>query len=251
MKLNRTALRTIQIMSFVSENPNGVSLDQICDALSLPKTSAYDIVSTLVETKMLQVAYRQKMVYLLSVGAYRIGAAYRNNFDYLRSFEDVLFPLADELKKTVFYAVQNDMSVVYLIKCEPMQPIITTGRVGGTNPLGCTALGKAILSALPDGERDALLARMRLQAHTEYTVTDKAALLADVLRSRERGYALEVRELSIHGACVSAPVFGAEGHVIGAISASDLYYPGEDLDAVGHRMREVAQRLSSIAGYLP
>lgn len=251
MKLNRTALRTIQILSYVSEQPEGASLDQICAALSLPKTSAYDIVSTLVETNMLQIAYGQKLLYRLAVGAYRIGAGYRNNFDYLRSFEEVLAGLAHELKKTVFYAVQSDTSVVYLLKHEPDQPILTTGRVGGTNPIGCTALGKAILSALPDAERDALLERVPLKARTEYTITDKGALLADLLRSRERGYALEVREFSVHGTCVAAPVFGAENRVIGAISASDLYYPDEDLDAVGARLREVARQLSATAGFLP
>lgn len=251
MKLNRTALRTVQIMSLVAEHPEGVSLDQICAALSMPKTSAYDIVSTLIETNMLQVSYGQKMVYLLSVGAYRIGSAYRNNYDHLRAFEEFLAPLAHELKKTVFYAVPNDVSIVYLIKHEPDQPILTTGRVGGTNPAYCTALGKAILSVTPERELDALLARMNLEPRTEYTLTDIDAFRADLALSQKRGYALEVREFSIHGTCVAAPVFGAEDHVIGAISASDIYYPDEDLDAVGRRMREVAQQLSAIAGYIP
>ena len=47
MKLNRTTQRTIEILELISQKPEGVSLDELCDRLELPKTSAYDIVTTL------------------------------------------------------------------------------------------------------------------------------------------------------------------------------------------------------------
>ena len=49
MKLNRTTMRTVDILKLVSKNPDGITLDGICEKLELPKTSAYDIVTTLVE----------------------------------------------------------------------------------------------------------------------------------------------------------------------------------------------------------
>ena len=52
MKLNRTALRTVDILKLVSKKPDGITLDQICEQLSIPKTSAYDILTTLVHTGM-------------------------------------------------------------------------------------------------------------------------------------------------------------------------------------------------------
>ena len=50
MKLNRTTLRTVDILKLVSKRPDGITLDEICERLELPKTSAYDIVTTLVQT---------------------------------------------------------------------------------------------------------------------------------------------------------------------------------------------------------
>ena len=47
MKLNRTAQRTIEILEIISQKPEGASLDELCGRLDLPKTSAYDIVTTL------------------------------------------------------------------------------------------------------------------------------------------------------------------------------------------------------------
>ena len=36
MKLNRTALRTIDMLKLVSKRPDGITLDEICTALDLP-----------------------------------------------------------------------------------------------------------------------------------------------------------------------------------------------------------------------
>ena len=56
MKLNRTTLRTIDILKLVSRKPDGITLDEICEKLDLPKTSGYDIVTTLVQTGMIHLA---------------------------------------------------------------------------------------------------------------------------------------------------------------------------------------------------
>ena len=55
MKLNRTTQRTVEILKLVSKNPEGITLDEICGKLDLPKTSAYDIVTTLAEMGMVNV----------------------------------------------------------------------------------------------------------------------------------------------------------------------------------------------------
>ena len=55
MKLNRTTQRTVEILKLVSKNPEGITLDEICGKLDLPKTSAYDIVTTLSEMGMVNV----------------------------------------------------------------------------------------------------------------------------------------------------------------------------------------------------
>ena len=45
MKLNRTTQRTVEILKLISKKPEGITLDEICDTIGLPKTSAYDIPS--------------------------------------------------------------------------------------------------------------------------------------------------------------------------------------------------------------
>ncbi len=78
MKLNRTTLRTVEILKLVSKKPDGITLDEICAKLDMPKTSAYDIVTTLVQTGMIHVAREQKQRYTIGLTAYRIGINYTN-----------------------------------------------------------------------------------------------------------------------------------------------------------------------------
>ena len=135
MKLNRTTLRTIQILKLVSKRPDGITLDEICQELDLPKTSAYDIVVTLVETGMILVSRGQKQRYRIGLTAYRIGVSYTNNLDYIRTIEPVLKDFSREVGKTVFFGVRSDDEIVYLCKFEPENPIITTATVGTRNPI--------------------------------------------------------------------------------------------------------------------
>ena len=49
---------------------------------------------------------------------------------------------------------------------------------------------------------------------------DKACFLDELEKVKEKGYALDARELEEHMECVGAPVFGPDGTVMGAISVS-------------------------------
>ena len=146
MKLNRTTQRTVEILKLVSKNPDGITLDDICEKLSLPKTSAYDIVTTLAEMGMVNVTKGQKQTYTIGLTAYRIGINYTNNLDFIGIIEPELKAFSKEVGKTVFFGVRSDHEVVYICKFEPENPIITTATVGTKNPMYCTSLGKAILA---------------------------------------------------------------------------------------------------------
>ena len=119
-----------------------------CEKLSLPKTSAYDIVTTLAEMGMVNVTRGQKQCYTIGLMAYRIGINYTNNLDFIGTIEPVLKAFSKEVGKTVFFGIRSDHHVVYICKFEPENPIITTATVGSKNPMYCTSLGKVILASV-------------------------------------------------------------------------------------------------------
>lgn len=249
MKLNRTTLRSVEMLKLIAKRPDGITLDEICQVMGLPKTSAYDIATTLVETGMLNLTKGQKQSYTIGLTAYRIGVSYTNHLDVLGTIEPVLKAFAREIGKTVFYGVLSGHEVVYLCKFEPENPIITTATVGTKNPVYCTSLGKAILAFADEETREKVLGRITFRKKTERTILSREALLGELEEVKKQGYALDAREVEEHMECVGAPVYDQEGMVLGAISASSLYKPEEDYERLGKLVREKAEEVSRLLGY--
>ncbi len=250
MKLNRTTQRTVEILKLVSKNPEGITLDDICEQLSLPKTSAYDIITTLVEMGMANVQKGQKQTYTIGLTAYRIGINYTNNLDFLGVIEPELKAFSREVGKTVFFGVRSDHEVVYICKFEPENPIITTATVGTKNPMYCTSLGKAILAYTDEGTRQQVASRITFRRKTDNTIMTLEALERELDRVKSQGYALDAREMEDHMECAGAPVFGPDNSVMGAISVSSLYKPGEDYEALGRLVSKKAEEVSRLLGFL-
>lgn len=250
MKLNRTTQRTVDILKLVSKNPEGITLDDLCSTLALPKTSAYDIVTTLAEMGMVHVDRGQRQRYTIGLTAYRIGINYTNNMDFISVIEPELKAFAKEVGKTVFFGVRSDHEVVYICKAEPENPIITTATVGTKNPMYCTSLGKAILAYSDEETREQVLNRIRFRPKTERTIQNREALLKELEQVREKGYALDAREVEEHMECVGAPVLGSDGTVLGAISVSSLYKPTEDYEGLGRLVAAKAKEVSKLLGFI-
>ena len=250
MKMNRTTQRTVEILKLVSKSPDGITLDDICERLELPKTSAYDIVTTLAEMGMVNVDRGQRQRYTIGLTAYRIGINYTNNLDLLGVLEPELKTFARTIGKTVFFGVRSDHDVVYICKAEPENPIITTATVGSKNPMYCTSLGKAILAFSDEETRELVLGRIHFEKKTERTILDRESLLAELEKVAERGFAVDDREVEEHMKCVGAPGFGADGNLLGAISVSGLYKPEEDYERLGNLVCKKAQEVSKILGFM-
>lgn len=92
--------------------------------------------------------------------------------------------------------------------------------IGSRLPTFFTASGTAILSALPEEERLALLERTPLTALTPFTVTDPRALLERVRVAAQRGYAVIMNETVMGDISVAAPIIDEHGRAVAAINIS-------------------------------
>ena len=122
--------------------------------------------------------------------------------------------------------------------------------MGTKNPLYCTSLGKAILAFEEKEVQDSVIAQITFVQKTPYTIVSKNQLKAELEKIREKGYALDARELEELMEILRAPVFGQDGAVVGAISVSSLYKPTEDYDALGKLVKKKAAEVSRLLGFL-
>ena len=251
MKINRTTERSVQILQIIAKSNEGLEMDEICERLSIPRTSCYDILVTLVHLGMLEVNTGVKRSYKIGLNAYRIGMSYMNNRNISEIIAPALKELSKELQKTCFFGVLEGGKIVYISKFEPENPIITTATIGTKNPIYNTSLGKAILSTMSDEEIKGILSGIELKQATRFTITDREELIKNIELVRVRGFALDERELEEHMECVGVPIFDEKKECIGAISASSLYRTDEDYMALGEILKNRGLEISKSLGFMP
>jgi len=115
----------------------------------------------------------------------------------------------------------------------------------------CSAVGKALLAAMPRDEAQRILERGELPRRTPRTITDVPRLMKDLALSLERGYAVDDEEDTEGVACVGSFVLGRGGALAGAISVTGLKPRDWRTRVVelGDRVRESASTVSRQLGY--
>src|SRR5215831_16840430 len=115
--------------------------------------------------------------------------------------EELLADLAGRLKGVVHVGVLHNGMVSYAAKFgEPLRVPIPS-RVGAQQEAYCSALGKILLSGLPPQELDDFLHDGDLVALTPQTITSIPSLRMELSAVRERGYAVDNREVFQTIAC--------------------------------------------------
>lgn len=91
---------------------------------------------------------------------------------------------------------------------------------GATVPAHASALGKVILAFSSVDFAEGILRGRELPNFTPNTVTDPEAILTELRRIRDRGFAFDRGEISPLATCVAAPILDSNGNAIAAISIS-------------------------------
>jgi IclR family transcriptional regulator, acetate operon repressor len=135
---------------------------------------------------------------------------------------------------TVHLAVRVGDHAVYLHKVDSDKPYEMRSRVGNQLRLHCTAIGKAILAHLPPQEVDAVVASAGLPARTPATITDVAALGAELAAVRERGYAVDDEENEPTVRCIGAAILDRGGRPKGGVSISTVTFAVDRAELLGY-----------------
>lgn len=220
--MNKAVTRALKILDFISEKGFPVTLKQISDGLSIPASSAYDIVNTMLDMNYLQYADRDTKTYFIGLKAFYSGFAYVRDINFVNVAKPYLIEMSKRMKATTFLGVRSDDQVVYLDKVESDEGIKTSAVLGSGRGMYYTGLGKAILATMPEKEVVQLYAGKELLPKTEHTICSLEALKKELCEIRKAGYAFDDEEGEIGLNCVAAPIRDYEGKVVAAISVATL-----------------------------
>lgn len=246
-----TVYRAAKILKLLAKK-KGMTLTEICAKLQIPKSSAFDILSTLKEEGFVKIEDDRLRTYSLGISSFEVGSAYLSQIDLVSLTRPYLENLMNEFKTTTFLAVEDEGQIVYLNKAEPFTATRTTLPLGSRRGMYHTALGKALLACYTEDKVKEIIGdESKLEAKTQRTITTFHELLKDLEFTRKRGYAIDNREDHDNVFCLAAPIFKDNNEAVAAISLSFLYYEinNYDKEAVANRLVSAALEISRRLGY--
>ncbi len=135
--------------------------------------------------------------------------------------EDALIALAARLKGVLHVGVLEDGMVTYTAKFGDLVDVAVPSRVGAQQEAYCSALGKILLAGLSSQKLEDFLYDGDFIALTPRTITTVGSLRSEITAVRQRGYAVDDREVFHTICCIGAPVRDPNGNIAAAISFAD------------------------------
>jgi DNA-binding IclR family transcriptional regulator len=214
----RVLHKTLDILEQLKQARSGSRLADLSRLVEMPKPTVHRILATLEGRGYLDRA---------PDGAYRVAKKF---FDMrrdepieqlvLRAAETLIEKLGALCKETVNLGILDAGEVVVIHTLESPQAVRMSSKVGNRRLLHSTALGKVMLAGLPDRDVLRLIKMKGLPRLTATTLVTKQAVLGEIQRVREQGFALDNQENEAEGRCLGAPILGPDHAVVAALSIS-------------------------------
>ncbi|GGJ69547.1 IclR family transcriptional regulator [Deinococcus aquiradiocola] len=241
-----TVARAFEVLSLFTPTESSWGASSVALRLGLPKSSAHDLLRSLYDLGMLE---RQTGgQYRLGLGLLTLTHSVCAGRPWLAASRQAIAALAEASGEVVHLSVLQDGALLHLEDAHPNcgygedLGLPSPGLASMSVPPQCSAMGKAMLSALPWSEVQALIRRQGLPGLTVNSISTPDELQTELERIRQQGYAYDVEEAFPGVCCIAVPVHGEDGRVQAAISMSmkaDRFYAGKAV----HR----AQLLEAVA----
>jgi DNA-binding IclR family transcriptional regulator len=198
--LINSVVRALTLLDTVGAQPGPVTAKRLARLVDLPLATTYHLLRTLVHEGYLD---REEGGYVLgdrvsTLAVRRLGA------DPGGRTHRVLRGLHDELGAAAYLSVLDDGCIRLVDVADSPEAPRTDMWVGFQDAAHATALGKAVLAALPDDSRRDYLSSHPLVDLTPRTQTSSRLLLEELAHSPE--LTVDREEYAVGTACLAVPV---------------------------------------------
>ncbi len=218
----QTLARADAILSCVQNALGGlITLAEICEALSLNKTTVFNLSESLVVLGFLTKTAKPKIGYKLGLRNIELGQSFTKNWPLVELGRSAIKNLCQATGETVNLAFPylNDCLIVDAMQSE--HAVRSVAYAGLRTFYHSSACGKAILAFLSEGDRNRLYQVSGLPKLTENTMVVVQILEEDLKLVRKNGFAIDSGENELGGYCVGVPIMSPfEDKPIASLSVS-------------------------------
>ena len=246
------ALDALEILG--DADGDGLRLSEIARRLDTSKSTALALLRTLAARGFVaELGEGRGRRYRLGLTLARLGDQVLEQLDVLDVALPSLRAMTEETGWTSRVGVLDDSYAVMIGRVDGPGIIRFQSNLARHELPHCSAIGKALLSHLPEEGVRTIVARTGLPARTATTITDVEELLRELERVREHGFAVDDEEDSEGVVCVGASVVDHRHACVAAISLTGLKLtlPAAGIDELGQVVRRYAGEISAQLGAVP
>ena len=187
--------RGLDLLKFVGASANKTeSLNSLHNITGLPKSTLVRLL-TVLENERFIVKTADQNLYRLGSAVVDLAYAYDKNSSVRERSTPYLRTLASKFGHTVELGILESSKVTLINVQHSDRKLRFHSKIGSSWPINCTSLGKILLAGLNDNKAYEILMRVQsFEKRTTHTLTSAEEIMADVARSKVRGYAISCEE---------------------------------------------------------
>jgi DNA-binding IclR family transcriptional regulator len=152
----KNLIKGLQILTMIAERDEGLTLSEVSRLSGVSKPTAHRLINVLLEHGMVRSGPKDK--YLVGPQCLVLGNWFLSGLDLRQEAQDLLRQLARDTLETCHLGIKEGTQIVYIEKVESPHAVRMYSRVGATNPVHSTALGRAILAYCGEDAIEAVIA---------------------------------------------------------------------------------------------
>ena len=243
--------RALSILERLAD-ADGMTLTDLAQSVGLAPSTTHRLLTTLQQRRFADFD-EEYGVWVIGVGAFNVGNAFLRNRRIVTLGRPMMRRLMEDVGETVNLAVEDQNELVYVTQFESHAPMRAFFRPGRRAPMHASAVGKAMLAEMDEATLTELLHRKGMPRFTDKTLVDPAALRAELVTVRERGWAVDNEEHTIGMRCVAATIHNEHGEVIAGVSLTgpSVRVTEARLGELGGRVVQAANEITEQIGGVP
>lgn len=246
----RSVDRALSIIETLTEYRKGLGLVELSNKVGLNKTTTYRMICAIMSHGWIT-KDPSTGNYRLTLRLFELGSKVSSQTSLLSIARPYLEELSEKTGETLHFVVQEGADVVYLYKEESsLQSIKMESRVGMRNPMFVTGVGKAILCHLGHDEIKRLWNVSKTTVGAKNSILDFEEMMAELKRTKERGWALDDEENEVGVRCVAVPILDRQNHPLAAISISGsvFHITPDKYDYYANLLKDAVAKISKQIG---
>ncbi|EGO62613.1 IclR family transcriptional regulator [Acetonema longum] len=216
-----TLQKSLEIIDILAKNSNnrGLGISELSRMLDMGKSTIHRILDTLAYFKYVEKdAITEK--YKLSWGLFNVGQAVPKQNQLTGVDNQLLKDLSNRCQETVNMGVLARNEVVIIAKSDTKTNLKAGIEIGGREPLHATAMGKTLIHELDKEELARIFEGETLPSFTPNTLTSLDALVKELEKVKQQGFAVDDEEYCLGLRCIAMPLRDYTNGIVAAVSIS-------------------------------